>query len=127
MIHACTTSIRAKPTLRNSIDMRERCPECGEWLRIRPDVQRAVSLASVLTFWVPTFLRPNPSLVEMGLALIGMLVVVFAGGWLAVRFLPMQHMSATDRAAYGYRSFLGAMLAVALAIAVTYLVVQLRG
>lgn len=115
MTHSCTLSLHVKPTLRNSFAMRMRCPECGEWLRIRPDVQRGINVLAVLVFWIPLLTRSSMTLSGVFWLVLAMLAVALGAGWIAVRCLPMTHVSGLDKAVDGYRHFLQVVLAIALA------------
>ncbi|MEZ5440033.1 MAG: hypothetical protein R3F15_00945 [Lysobacterales bacterium] len=127
MSDPCNAAIRFRPTLGRSFRLHERCPHCGQWLRIRPDLHRAIFLTAMLAaFGLNRWLPPALGYGHW-LPIAAMICVKSAGGWLAVRWLPMRHLSGSEMALTGYRLFLGFVVAVTLVIGLTWLVVMLQG
>ncbi len=121
MRDSCMHSARVEPTIANVWSLRERCPICGEFLWIRPDAQKAVFMAAILTSTlVSTSSKPPYDWYQYFLPLILIFGVAMSLGWCLVKFVPMKYISATDRAASGYRVVIAILLGVSVAIVLAW-------
>ncbi|MEZ5440032.1 MAG: hypothetical protein R3F15_00940 [Lysobacterales bacterium] len=123
----CSESVRSKATLRHSFTLRQRCPACGQWLRIAPDVERGINISAILTLFVLSFAARPSVWYEYLLPVVAMVVVGLIGGWLAVRWLPMRHASEAEMILGGYRLPLAVVLVFGLTLFLTYLAYRVPG
>ena len=123
----CSESVRSKPTLRHSFTLRQRCPACGQWLRIAPDVERGINISAILTLFVLSVTARPSVWYEYLLPVVAMVVVGLTGSWLAVRWLPMRHASESEMTLGGYRLPLAVVLVFGLTLFLSYLAYRLPG